>query len=244
MFGPIWDRWDALEPLAQVRAGVEADESFVAATEQLSEPAAEPVPALDVRHRARPRRAARAAAGRARRPLVGARARPAAARAARRGGARCRTSRAGTGSAAGSESCSVAATNDSSASTPARTWASGSSASQRSQISPNTSPPGAGSSVTPARRYSSKISAWLPRWDATSATVHSWAFDGRVASTSVRVDSRCASRSCERRTAASQTAAPRSGPGEVAHRPVTPSSASRSRSACPLWRAYSAIRWT
>jgi uncharacterized protein (TIGR03083 family) len=40
VFGPIWDRWNALDPFAQVRGCVTANESFVATVERLTEPAA------------------------------------------------------------------------------------------------------------------------------------------------------------------------------------------------------------
>jgi hypothetical protein len=80
----------------------------------------------------------------------------------------------------------------------------GASAFHRSQIGTNMSPSGASAPVSPAVRNSSKISAWLPRWDATCASDHSSAYDRSIVCSSVSPPTIAVIRSCERRSAASQ----------------------------------------
>ena len=57
-------------------------------------------------------------------------------------------------------------------------WSAGTIAFHLSQIGWNRSLPGGSSPASPASRNAPKISAWLPRWEATSAIVQPSSYDG------------------------------------------------------------------
>ena len=73
------------------------------------------------------------------------------------------------------------ATSASFGATASRTWSAAGLAFQRSQIGAKASPPGASPSPRPASRKSWKISAPLPRCEATCPIDHSESYDGSSA---------------------------------------------------------------